>query len=58
MIGAVDCTEASNKGLCEEFKVQSYPTLLHFKYGKLQGPYSGTRNAASFASFVDPSQEL
>jgi hypothetical protein len=58
LIGGVDCTDGVNRPLCETFEVKSYPTILHFKYGKLQGPYTGTRDAASFAAFVDPSQEL
>ena len=39
MIGAVDCTDHANGELCNTHVQGGYPTLLHFKYGVVQGPY-------------------
>ena len=43
---AVDCTQ--RKALCEEFKVNSFPTFLIFEDGKLDKSYDGPRTIKGF----------
>ena len=35
LLGAMDCTDPGNKGTCQTYEVQGYPTLMYFQYGKI-----------------------
>jgi len=52
LIGDVDCT-AAGSDLCDDFKVQGYPTLKYFVDGDLEGEsYKGGRDKESLKKFV------
>jgi len=54
LIGSVDCTAVKSKELCEDFKVQGYPTLKYFKDGDKSGEdYEGSRDLPELAKFVE-----
>ncbi|KAL5251915.1 hypothetical protein ACHWQZ_G014898 [Mnemiopsis leidyi] len=58
MLGAVDCTGASNKDVCGKYGVKGYPTLIYLSYGAIPHKYSGGRDQAAFVkamSAEDPS---
>ena len=48
MLGAVDCTGASNKDVCGKYGVKGYPTLIYLSYGAIPHKYSGGRDQAAF----------
>ena len=71
LVGAVDCTDSGNSEVsrvwqsitwlmllwqvCKKYVDKGYPTLLHFKYGTLVGPYAGERETSAFRDFLlDP----
>jgi hypothetical protein len=50
---AVDCTKS--KTTCGQFKVEGFPTMFYFSYGKNPTPYEGGREYADFKRFMsDP----
>nr|DAC80631.1 TPA_inf: thioredoxin domain-containing protein 5 [Conus magus] len=51
VIARVDCT--LHKSVCDEQKVQGYPTLVLFQNGKRKNDYKGPRDLESFQEFVD-----
>jgi len=54
-IGKVDCTseENKNKDLCNEHKVNGFPTLLLFKNGEKVDEYNGKRDLEDLKTFVN-----
>jgi len=53
LIGDVDCT-AAGSDLCDEMKVQGYPTIKYFKDGDMEGEsYKGGRDKESLKKFVE-----
>jgi len=48
MLGAIDCTEDTNKGVCSLYGVKGYPTMLYFTYGKDVHKYQGGRTEKDF----------
>lgn len=53
---AVDCDNASNKGLCGRFGVQGFPTVKIFSAGKKGMPtdYQGARTAKAIIDTLTP----
>ena len=50
---AVDCTKS--KTTCGQFKVEGFPTMFYFSYGKNPTSYEGGREYADFKRFMsDP----
>lgn len=58
MLGAVDCTAATNKEVCSKYGVKGYPTLVYLSYGAMPHKYAGGRDQAAFVKSMssdDPS---
>ncbi|VIO85899.1 RNA methyltransferase, TrmH family protein [Brugia malayi] len=51
VLGAVDCT--TERSLCQEYKVEEFPTIIYLSYGKNRIDYSGEYETASFINFVE-----
>lgn len=51
-IAKVDCTVESNKQICNEHEVDSFPTLLLYKNGERISEYTGSRNVDDLHDFV------
>uniref|UniRef100_A0A915PF60 Thioredoxin domain-containing protein n=1 Tax=Setaria digitata TaxID=48799 RepID=A0A915PF60_9BILA len=51
VFGAVDCTV--ERSLCQEYKIQGFPTIVYLSYGKNRIDYTGEHETASFISFVE-----
>ncbi|CAG8600183.1 9223_t:CDS:2 [Paraglomus occultum] len=63
-VGAVDCDEDANRGLCQAFEVKGYPTIKLFPsnrvpdkrnpgaYTKKPKSYNGERTAKAFVDYV------
>jgi thiol-disulfide isomerase/thioredoxin len=50
---AVDCTKS--RGICGQYKVEGFPTMFYFNFGKNPQPYDGGREYADFKRFMsDP----
>lgn len=51
---AVDCTKS--RSVCSQYKVEGFPTMFYFNYGKNPVSYDGGREYADFKRFMsDPS---
>ncbi|VDK61347.1 unnamed protein product [Onchocerca ochengi] len=51
VLGAVDCTV--ERSLCQEYKIQGFPTIIYLSYGKNRIDYAGEHETTSFISFVE-----
>lgn len=49
-LAKIDCTKEQD--LCQDQKIQGYPTLKMFKGDKFVGPYEGTRSADEIAKYM------
>ena len=50
---AVDCTKS--RSICTQYKVEGFPTMFYFNYGKNPTSYDGGREYADFKRFMsDP----
>eukprot|EP01114_Cavostelium_apophysatum_P016058 TRINITY_DN4508_c0_g1_i1.p1 TRINITY_DN4508_c0_g1~~TRINITY_DN4508_c0_g1_i1.p1 ORF type:complete len:325 (+),score=50.91 TRINITY_DN4508_c0_g1_i1:53-1027(+) len=54
-IAKVDCTSESSVKLCQAFGIQSFPTLIYIKDGKIQ-KHEGARDKESLKTFVENAQ--
>lgn len=54
LMGKVDCTTASNRGLCMQHRVMGYPTVRVYREGATHSfeEYQGDRTAQAFLQFV------
>lgn len=52
LIGDVDCTADSSKGLCSKFGVQGYPTIKYFTSNPAGDDYNGGRDFASLQKWA------
>jgi len=50
-LAEIDCTEENNKAVCEEQKIQGYPTLKVFHNGN-EIPYEGARQSDAIVKFL------
>jgi Thioredoxin len=51
LIGEIDCTDPNSKKLCQQFKVDSYPTLMYGDIIQLQ-EYKGSRELDDLRTVV------
>ena len=56
-LAAVDCTDESNKDVCEEYEVRGYPTIYYFSYLKTSFKYMGGRTEDAFVAFMENPRE-
>uniref|UniRef100_A0AAF5PVN3 Thioredoxin domain-containing protein n=2 Tax=Wuchereria bancrofti TaxID=6293 RepID=A0AAF5PVN3_WUCBA len=56
VLGAVDCT--TERSLCQEYKIEGFPTIIYLSYGKNRIDYSGKYETASFINFVESGGQI
>ncbi|EFO27311.1 hypothetical protein LOAG_01175 [Loa loa] len=56
VLGAVDCT--IEKSLCQEYKIEGFPTIIYLSYGKNRIDYLGEHETASFISFIESGGQI
>ncbi|EDO31631.1 predicted protein [Nematostella vectensis] len=49
----VDCTDPRSKVLCDNFKIEGYPSVKLFKFGKYAGDYIGQRTDAALVNYME-----